>query len=282
MSLLYNLDIKKSSIWKIHTPNIKTKQLPFYINEIGCFECESNFYTERNKQRDYEMIYTIDGSGEIIYNNNTYLLTKNKAFIIDCYNFHYYKTINGYWKFNWLHFYGSSAELYYNYITRNSNLININNYKFLDFHFNILLNLPTEQNITTSFTASQYISLMLTELYLSNFESVQSSKSCTNEIQIVLDYIKNNYKERIKLDELCDLIHLSKYYFINVFKNYTGSTPNEYIINYRIGEAKKLLGTTNLSIKDICQNVGFTDQSYFIKTFKKLNNITPSKYRSNL
>ena len=52
MPLSHNLDISKDSVWKIHTPNLITKQFPFYINEIGVFECKSNFYTRRNNQRD--------------------------------------------------------------------------------------------------------------------------------------------------------------------------------------------------------------------------------------
>lgn len=279
MSLTYDLAISKNSIWRIHTPNLQTKQLPFYTNEIGRFECESNFYTRRNKQRDYEIIYTTDGLGEIVYNNITYSLEKNQVFLYDCYNLHHYRTLDKSWNFNWLHFYGDSAQLYYNYITRNSNLINLHNNDSFSFLFNILLELPTEQNLANSLNASQHISNILTELYFSSIETIQVFDKYANEIQIVLDYIKNNYMNHIKLDELCNLIHISKYYFINIFKNHTGSTPHEYIINFRIGKAKKLLRTTNLSIKDICLNVGFNDESYFIKTFKKLNNITPNKYR---
>jgi AraC-like DNA-binding protein len=279
MSLSHNLDISSESIWKIHTPSLQTKQLPFFINEIGCFECESNFYTKRNEQRDFEIIYTTDGKGEITYKGVTYLLEKGNAFIIDCYHLHHYKTSGAYWKFNWVHFSGNSAEVYYNYITKNSNLINLKNFNFFDFHFNILLSLSSRQNLTNNFTASQYLLLVLTELYFSNSEILETIKTYSNEIQIILDFIANNYKNQIKLDDLCELIHLSKYYFINVFKDHTGSTPNEYIINYRIGKAKVLLRSTKQSVKDICFNVGFTSESYFIKTFKKLNGITPNKYR---
>ena len=160
MSLSHNLDISSESIWKIHTPSLQTKQLPFFINEIGCFECESNFYTKRNEQRDFEIIYTTDGKGEITYKGVTYLLEKGNAFIIDCYHLHHYKTSGAYWKFNWVHFSGNSAEVYYNYITKNSNLINLKNFNFFDFHFNILLSLSSRQNLTNNFTASQYLLLV--------------------------------------------------------------------------------------------------------------------------
>lgn len=282
MSLSYELDFSQDSIWKIHTPNEQTKQLPLYINEVGYFKCDSKFYTKRNEQRDYEIIYTTAGLGQIEYQGIITPLEKGDAFILDCYNLHHYKTVFEHnWDFKWIHFNGISAELYYNNITKNSNAVKLSSFDSFDFYFNVLLDLPTDQNMSNSFFACEYLVLLLTELFQSSYETAYQYQPYSKEMQAALDYIKVNYRRLIKLDDLCDLVHISKYYFINIFKNYTGSTPNEYIINYRIGKAKKLLRTTEQPIKEICQNVGFNDQSYFIKTFKKLNNITPNKYRLN-
>lgn len=283
MSLSYNLAISKDSIWKVHTPGEQTRQLPFYINEVGYFKCDSSFFTKRNEQNDYELIYTCDGLGQIEYEGNVTQLKKGDAYIIDCFKLNLYNTVPGEkWDIKWIHFNGSSADLYYKNITKNGNHVKLNNFHSFDFQFNVILNLPTEQNMYTNFAACEYLVHLLTDLFQSSYKSSQNFHSYSSEIQTALEFIKENYHKQVTLDDLCDHIHMSKYYFINVFKNYTGSTPHEYIVNYRIGKAKHLLRTTNLSINEICQHIGFNDQSYFIKIFRKLNNITPNKYRMNM
>lgn len=282
MPLSYNLAPGDKLVWKVHTPNDQTKQLPFYINEIGDFSCGPDFYTKRSEQRDYEIIYTLKGIGEITYNDKTYLLEKDVIFILDCYKPHYYKSASSrHWDYKWLHFNGTSADFYYNFITKNTNIFKTANAEYFNFCFNMLLGLSYGQNIVTSFTACEYVMHLLTEMYCTSVNKTTISKSYDSEIKMVIQFIQDNYQDNIKLDDLCDIAHLSKYYFIGVFKNHTGSSPYEYIINYRISKSKKLLRSTSLSIKEIAFKVGFSDESHFIKTFRNINNITPHKYRNS-
>ena len=63
------------------------------------------------------------------------------------------------------------------------------------------------------------------------------------------------------------------------FKEYTGFSPHEYLTQLRVYNAKYLLKATDLSIEDISQQTGFSDSVYFIQVFKKIEGITPSKFR---
>ena len=63
------------------------------------------------------------------------------------------------------------------------------------------------------------------------------------------------------------------------FKEYTGFAPHEYITQLRIYNAKYLLKATDLSIDEISRQTGFSDSVYFIQVFKKIEGITPSKFR---
>lgn len=94
-------------------------------------------------------------------------------------------------------------------------------------------------------------------------------------------YINRHYMEDISARVLCDNISLSYNYFSNVFKKITGLTFKDYLINTRISHAEQELLSTDKSITDIAADCGFNNTSYFIATFKKIKNVTPSELRKN-
>ena len=100
----------------------------------------------------------------------------------------------------------------------------------------------------------------------------------------MLDYIRQNYQNSICLDDLIIQANsnVSKRHFISFFQQYTGYTPIDYLNNFRIERAKTLLTSTNMQISTISQEVGFQDEFYFSRMFKKRVGIAPSKYRKIL
>lgn len=95
----------------------------------------------------------------------------------------------------------------------------------------------------------------------------------------IIKYIKKNYSNKITLSDLGKEVNISVYHFCRFFKTMSGKTPFEYLVEYRIYRAERLLISTDKKIVDIAMEVGFTSISYFIKRFKKINNCSPSKYR---
>ncbi|MFL1995638.1 AraC family transcriptional regulator [Lysinibacillus irui] len=92
--------------------------------------------------------------------------------------------------------------------------------------------------------------------------------------------IENQLYGEITLDQLSAICHLSPNYLSSLFKKEVGISLSEYIQQQKIEEAKKLLTFTNYPILDIGSLLNFTDQSYFIKVFKKFTDITPKQYRN--
>jgi len=95
-------------------------------------------------------------------------------------------------------------------------------------------------------------------------------------------YMNSNYYEKISIDFLASMANMSRSTYIRHFEEITKKTPNEYLTDVRIKEACTLLKETSKSITDISNECGFFDPSHFSKTFFKLKNITPLKYRSSL
>lgn len=94
-----------------------------------------------------------------------------------------------------------------------------------------------------------------------------------------IEYIKRNYMKKITLEDVASHVFLSPSYFSKVFKDEMKCNFNTYLNKVRIEMSKKLLADESIPLVDISNLVGFEDQSYFTKVFKKLTNISPGKYR---
>ncbi len=92
-------------------------------------------------------------------------------------------------------------------------------------------------------------------------------------------YIKENFTQKIKLDEVASLIGLTPTAFCRYFKARTKKTFVEYLNDMRIGHAKKLLIEGRMKVSTVCLESGFNNFSNFVETFKKSTNMLPSEYQ---
>lgn len=105
-------------------------------------------------------------------------------------------------------------------------------------------------------------------------------KMASNAIlQPAFDYIYTHKSENVKLADIAGLCHVSPSYFSRIFTKETGENFSVFIPRLKMEWAKQILETTDLSISQISNELGFSEPSYFIKTFKKFERITPARYR---
>lgn len=105
------------------------------------------------------------------------------------------------------------------------------------------------------------------------------SKSQRRQQQIVnytVYYLENHYKEEITLEKLAQDQFLSPTYLSKIFKEATGVSPINYLIEIRLKRAKDMLKNDNLTIKEVASAVGYQDAYHFSKSFKKLYGVSPS------
>ncbi len=98
------------------------------------------------------------------------------------------------------------------------------------------------------------------------------------KLQQIIDYIHGYLDSDLSLNELAASIQMSPHYFSRLFKQTTGFTPHQYVINCRIEKAKDLLKQGKLSIAEIAKEVGFVDQSHLHRCFKRKVGITPKSF----
>jgi two-component system response regulator YesN len=92
-------------------------------------------------------------------------------------------------------------------------------------------------------------------------------------------YIQENFRKPLTLEEVADHVHVSPYYFSHGFKNFTGMSFIQYVTKLRVEEAKKLLLSTNLSVKEVGKMVGYSDANYFSRVFKNEIGMPPSRFK---
>lgn len=138
------------------------------------------------------------------------------------------------------------------------------------------------QNIE-NYTGTDISQSLFFDLALSFTQLVQQYHfpNCSPSTQRCLNYLMNNLSQKIRLTNLAADLHLSASYLTKTFKADTSLTINQYLTKMRLERAEKLLLYSTYSINAIALQVGFTDQNYFARTFKKQYQQTPLAYRKH-
>jgi Response regulator containing CheY-like receiver domain and AraC-type DNA-binding domain len=108
-----------------------------------------------------------------------------------------------------------------------------------------------------------------------------SGQTAEQTIEYVRTYIRKHYSEQIDLSALASKLGISSAYLTKLFNKYEKCSPIKYLTDLRIVEAKNLLYNTTLTIKEISERVGYQNQFYFSRVFRKINKISPSEYRDS-
>ena len=115
-----------------------------------------------------------------------------------------------------------------------------------------------------------------------SFLQIATPQSSSSEVLAadIIEYISRNYTLPISLQDIADYFNFHPAYIIRCVKKAYGITPNKVLINIRIEHAKRLLVTSGISINKISYFVGFTNISYFNRTFREHTGMTPREYRN--
>lgn len=119
--------------------------------------------------------------------------------------------------------------------------------------------------------------------YNSIFNEALGANTPQQIAQILQEYIVHNYSEDINLNSIAQSLNYSPSYLTKIFSQFYDTTPNKYIISLRIQQAQHLLiHNPELSIKQIGEIIGYPDQGYFSRIFKKQTNLSPYDYREKM
>lgn len=137
-----------------------------------------------------------------------------------------------------------------------------------------------------SLTHYHMIALLIKHYRSFSLHTVRDPQNCyktghDNMIAGILDYIHENYQSKIQLEDIAKGCYLNKRYVNRIFKEVTGYSIIQYLIQYRIEKAKRLLAFTSISITELGMELGFCDCQHFCRTFKRVEGMTPMDYRKS-
>ena len=112
--------------------------------------------------------------------------------------------------------------------------------------------------------------------------SLEADTKDNDRINMVFNHVKNNFKEEITLQEISDLVSMTIPSFCRYFKKITNKTFVQFVNEYRLVHASKLLAEQPMSITEVCFECGFNNFSHFNKSFKAFTGQNPSAYRNQL
>ncbi len=235
--------------------------------------------------RDHFLIHFVtSGKGTLMVNHQSFEITKNEGFIIFPNILSYYQadTLDP-WHYYWIGFSGSRSYQYLKQmnLSVHNPIIRVKSSNCIIHYLEQMLKSSKEKRGTETRLLG-YFYLFLSDL-IEESEPSKHVSDKTDYIQAFIEFIEKNYSRAITIKEVTSYIGLNRNYFSNVFKGQIGTSPQNYLLHYRINKACELIEQNpNLQVKEIGMAVSYKDALAFSKAFKRIKGISPSRYKERM
>ena len=273
--------VTPDSDYYIYEPSTLAREVYLYPLSSGHFRYTGGYRNIRRSFDSFELFCVAEGSVELKNHSMTFTAHPGQLVLLDCYSPHSYYSKDG-WACYWLHFDGQVARAFYRRITEayGSFLFSLDQYSPAFLHLmNIYECFRLSRPIDEAGISSQITSIL--NSILRGAPQVKKDLPAQESVASAVAYISEHFRYPLSLNDLAQHAAVSPFYFTRVFRQETGYTPHQYIINTRIANAKFLLRTTEDSVKDIAIQTGWNSESTFCSAFRKSTGLTPSVYRKN-
>ncbi len=241
----------------------------FSYDMIGEFHSSGEWIHPQRTIESYELIFVLEGTVYIAEENQTYALQKNQLLLLEPHKVHRgYQTVTEPTAFYWFHFF-TDLELPVKSVSE-GDLYEIKHLLKRLLH---LSNTPAYSGNAAD--ALGY--LIWEELNRLSNEITLSNRALSSEIA---EYIRNHSKSGITVADVARHVGYNADYLGKYFKQVQGIGLKDYLIMQRIKAAKDYLLTSNMSIKQIANELGYHDENLFIKFFTYHEKISPSAFRN--
>ena len=281
--LTYNMDVEERSLWLRATPGAAVLAQPFYCTEAGHFYGRSRFATARTDKESYLLFYTVAGAGLIEQGVQQVELPAGSALLLNCRTPQSYCTAPGQqsWQHTWVHLDGAGvANLAETLLPQNRlTPVRVSAWEMQPLFDTIFAEWDrgtVAAQIETGLTLHRMLALMAARLLAGD-----ASRSNRALIEQATGYIRAHYAEPLSLDALLAQTPVSKSWFLRLLRQYTGTTPYNFLLSTRITRAKELLVLTDFAVSEVAHQVGFGDESNFSTRFTAMVGQSPQQYRKS-
>ncbi len=254
----------------------------FILMEAGCYESAHGHYISREYLEEYIMIYCYSGVGYVKIGGNTWKVSSGDiVFCIDKIPHEYYSDKDEPWSILWAHFKGESVREFLGLAGINlaSPTIHVGITPKISNIFHEIFNyLERGYNLySVIYTSTLLQQIFSTILIIKMNKKINAGFDIT--IQKVIEYMNENIKKALTLEELSKFAGVSKFGFVRRFKSQVGYSPIEYYNRLKIQKACEMIKLTNMNISEISGALGYGNPYYFSNAFKKIIGCSPKDYK---
>lgn len=255
------------------------------LYHYGMQECQSGHSWGPGIKDHYKIHILFEGEGTYRLGSKTYSLKAGQLFLTTPDQIVFYKSSSETpWTYGWFAFDGLNAKSYLQRATlsTDSPIFTLTDQALAQAKQLMIEMVDSDLNrqgndLTLLSLLYRLLALMIDEAPVLKPESMPTQKELY--LKGALSYIEMNYSRKMTCEEMADRIGVHRKYLGRLFKEAIHTTPQNYLITYRMEKAKLLLKDSTLSISQIGYSVGYDDPLVFSKTFKKYVGIAPSLFQ---
>lgn len=267
----------------LSTPSRFAQQNYCYVQEVGSLISIEPHISRRQNLNSYLFMVVEKGSGTLFYEGKKNFIQAGDCVFLDCQKMYAHESsLDQPWTLHWVHFYGASGKKYYDYY-QELGFSTIFKPKQTNRFLELITNIYHAQESKESFMellCNQYLTELITLCFLANQDLTEGTHTTREKLLQIRSFIEEFSTTKITLESLATQFFISKFHLSREFHKAFGVTINHEIRAKRVSKAKSMLRFTGDSIEKIALDCGFSDATYFIKVFKKMEFMTPLEYRN--
>ena len=253
-------------------------ELPLYLLEMGINIREEHFVRKEGYKQP-QIIYCTKGSGTLILDGKSYTIKPFMGFYLPEGYPHEYYPNEEVWDTHWVIPAGyASKDVLSHFGFNKATVFEMSDVKTVEHHFRKMHEAIRSDSIFGNYRAAGFLYDFLIELYRVT-SSISQGKTISTAVIKAVDHINANFSTPVTMEQLCSVAGVSQQHLCRLFRTALGSRPMEYVAKRRIQTAKELLNSTEYSVDEIAERVGFCSGSYFCKLFKRYEGMTPTEFR---
>ncbi|KAB8288758.1 AraC family transcriptional regulator [Bifidobacterium ramosum] len=272
--------ISSESTLLITVPSGEAQRGLLYPLRVGRFAYAPEFRLERQRFDSFLLGVVTEGTLHATIWDDTGTLRHDvhpgDVFLFDTYRHHEGST-DSLTRTSMIHFDGVSARIYYERITAVAgNVFPIGNTALMENSIDLLLDTYTQDHPQADIIGARILTDLLTELALRS----DARDDDLPAIRETIGFIDGHFADRLTLAMLSRRAMMSERQYLRKFKALTGVTPHEYLTTRRMDEAKRLLSSTDMPVRDVARTVGYPNANAFTAAFKRRTGMTPNGFRA--
>ncbi|MBA6392377.1 helix-turn-helix transcriptional regulator [Colwellia sp. BRX10-3] len=307
-----NIKLTKSADIRLFIPVFLLKKLAkhrltdgLYPVSLGITQANNNYKLQQENNHSHSLIYCLSGAGKLHYQGKVRIIERGDLVIINpntAFTFTLDKTQENLIKSShndkqpssrdskatdnivyWINFTGTLAQDFAERLLMkmDSGVAHVGVLKNIVSDFDHLLALGARGYTATNVIHAVHILQQALSFLALQLRLTMLNNSSSFDLEAVEALMRNSLHQELSLDTLAHYSQLSKFHFAKKFKELTDSSPIQHFINMKIQHACSQLDNSDIAIKDIANDLGYSDPYYFSRLFKKLVGISPKQYRDS-